>query len=126
MRLTEEQYSDLLQKRAPVAPKRSKYGNVKVVIDNITFDSQKEGRRYVELKGLEKFGEIHFLKLQVPFEVKINNKKICKYITDFTYTGKNGQLYVEDVKSEITRKHPVYRLKKKMVEAYHDILIIEI
>ena len=43
----------------PVASKPSKYRNVKTVVDNLTFDSQKEANRYVELKLLQAAGEIH-------------------------------------------------------------------
>lgn len=35
-----------------------KYHNRKTVIDGITFDSAKEARRYMELKLLERAGEI--------------------------------------------------------------------
>lgn len=34
----------------------SKYGNQKITIDNITFDSTGEGLRYKEIKLLEKTG----------------------------------------------------------------------
>lgn len=36
----------------------SKYGNQKITIDNITFDSTGEGLRYKELHLLEKTGRI--------------------------------------------------------------------
>ena len=41
----------------------SKYGNQKITIDNITFDSTGEGLRYKELKLLEKTGQIRDLQL---------------------------------------------------------------
>ena len=41
----------------------SKYGNQKITIDNITFDSTGEGLRYKELKLLEKTGWITDLQL---------------------------------------------------------------
>ena len=41
----------------------SKYGNQKITIDNITFDSTGEGLRYKELKLLEKTGQITDLQL---------------------------------------------------------------
>jgi hypothetical protein len=50
---------------------------------------------------------------------------VCKYISDFVYL-ENGQKIVEDVKSEYTRKLPVYRLKKKLVKAVHGIDIKEV
>ena len=49
-----------------------------------------------------------------------------KYIADFTYK-KDGKLYVEDVKSEITRKDKTYRLKIKiLLDRYKDIEFREI
>ncbi len=48
---------------------RAKYGNRKVVVDGITFDSKKEAQRYTELKLLEKTGKITGLQLQREFEL---------------------------------------------------------
>ena len=116
---------------------RSKYKAVKTTIDGITFDSKKEAKRYTELKLLEKAGHITHLELQPEYQITINGAKICKYKADFRYftvrqenneqyynskgewqtptmTGdKEGQI-VEDVKGF---KTPIYRLKKKLVEA---------
>jgi len=38
---------------------KNKYGNRKVTVDGITFDSRKEAARWQELRFLEKAGEIH-------------------------------------------------------------------
>ena len=115
----------------------NKYKAVKTTIDGITFDSKKEAKRYTELKLLEKAGHITHLELQPEYQITINGAKICKYKADFRYftvrqenneqyynskgewqtptmTGdKEGQI-VEDVKGY---KTPIYRLKKKLVEA---------
>ena len=126
---------------------RSKYKAVKTTIDGITFDSKKEAKRYTELKLLEKSGHITHLELQPEYQITINGAKICKYKADFRYftvraennersynskgewqtptmTGdKEGQI-VEDVKGF---KTPIYRLKKKLVEAsYPGTLIKEV
>ena len=116
---------------------RNKYKAVKTTIDGITFDSKKEAKRYTELKVLEKAGHITHLELQPAYEITINGAKICTYKADFRYftvraesnersynskgewqtptlTGqKEGQI-VEDAKGF---KTPIYRLKKKLVEA---------
>ena len=47
----------------------SKYGNRKVTVDGISFDSVREARRYKELKLLLLAGEIIGLQMQVPFEL---------------------------------------------------------
>lgn len=109
----------------------SKYNSRKTVIDDITFDSKKEAKRYVELKKKQEEGEITDLRLQVPFElvpsftIEIDGKKRkrrnIRYIADFTYY-ENGQKVVEDVKG---RKTDVYKLKKKLFEYKFKITIKE-
>ena len=105
--------------------KKPKYGNKTAVKDGHGFDSQKESRRYQDLKLLEKAGEIQNLDLQTPFEIVINGVRVCIYRSDFTYF-ENGKLVVEDVKSEATRKLPLYRLKKKLVKAWLNLEIQEV
>ena len=41
--------------------KRTKFGNVKTVIDGYKFDSIAEGNRYLQLRDMEKRGEIQEL-----------------------------------------------------------------
>lgn len=103
-------------------PRQNKYGNQKVVIDGITFDSKTEGRRYSELKLMEKAGEIIGLEMQVPYVLQPgfrdkNGKWIApiKYVADFVYMTKDGDNIIEDVKSPATRQNAVYQLKKKMM-----------
>ena len=104
--------------------RKNKYNNVKTVIDGMVFDSKKEGNRYLELKILERAGKIKRLKTQVPLPVILNDQKICKFVADFEYY-EDGEQIIEDVKSEITRKNPVYRLKKKLIEALYNLKIRE-
>lgn len=106
-------------------PVKSKYKNKPVVINGIKFQSTKEGARYGELLLLERNLIIHDLQRQVPFQIKVNGVKVCRYIADFTYM-QDGKLQVEDVKSEHTKKLPVYRLKKKLMQAVHGIEIKEV
>ena len=102
---------------------RSKYRNVKTVVDGVTFDSGAEARRYGELKLLERAGEIENLELQPKFDCIIDGKKVCRYRADFSYFTKEKRV-VEDVKGF---KTPVYRLKKKLVEAlFPGVTITEI
>ena len=109
----------------------SKYNSRKTVIDDITFDSKKEAKRYVELKKKQEEGEISDLRLQVPFElvpsftIEIDGKKRkrrnIRYIADFVYY-QDGQKVVEDVKG---RKTDIYKLKKKLFEYKYKITIKE-
>jgi hypothetical protein len=104
----------------------SKFRARKTKTDGITFDSQKEAMRYLELKALLDQGKIKDLKLQFKFDCVVNDQKICYYLADFVYLDSKGKTVVEDVKSEYTAKNPVYRLKKKLVEALHDVVITEV
>lgn len=101
--------------------RRSKYRNIKTEVDGRLFHSKKEAARYLVLRDLENSGEISDLKCQVTFTITVNNRKICRYIADFTYI-ENGVFVVEDVKGRIT---DVYRLKKKLMLACHSIEIRE-
>lgn len=95
----------------------SKYGNHTAEREGVTFHSKKEARRYDELKLLERAGEISGLKIQPKFPFVVAGKLICAYHADFQYLEKDGRVVVEDVKSAITRKNPVYRIKAKLFEA---------
>lgn len=101
--------------------RHGKYNAKKVVIDGIEFDSTWEGKRYSQIKILEKSGEVKDLKLQVPFRLEVNDSLICTYIADFVYL-EDGKQVVEDAKGV---KTPEYLLKKKLMKAIHGIEIRE-
>jgi hypothetical protein len=117
----------LFQNPSSQAKKKSKYGNKKTEVDGITFDSEKEAKRYGELKIMQKAGLIGLLQMQVEYRLEVNGEKVASYIADFVYLdSQTGQTVVEDVKSEMTRKLPVYRLKKKLMKQIHNIEIAEV
>ena len=102
--------------------KKFKYRNIKVVVDGIKFDSKKEADYYGKLKMKEKAGLISDLKLQVKFKLLS-----FSYIADFVYfDNEKLRLEVVDVKSNITRRLPVYRMKKKAMKNELEILIKEV
>jgi hypothetical protein len=107
-----------------------KYGAVATTVDGIRFASKKESLRYLELKLLEKAGEIKGLVLQMPYDLHAfgatspRDKLLGRYIADFSYVNtRTGRHVVEDVKGFRT---PLYRWKKKHVEAQYGIEIVEI
>ena len=103
-----------------------KYKNIKTVINGISFDSKKEAGYYGILRLKEKAKLIDRFEMQVKYDLVVNNIKIGFYKADFV-TYKDGQvLEVIDVKSEMTKKLPVYRLKKKLIKAIYGIDIVEI
>ena len=109
----------------------NKYSNKKVILDNIKFDSKREGNRYMELKILEEAGLIKELELQKEFELQPRFKKNGKtyrkisYKADFYYFDNHlGRYVVEDVKGFKTE---VYKLKKKLFEyVYPDLELLEV
>lgn len=108
----------------PYQQKKAKYGNKKTVVDGITFDSIKESRVFQDLKILEKQGIIQNLELQKKFAIVpkikgVKGSRVRYYIADFVFQEiKNGEItrVIVDVKSPITRKNPVYTLKKQLVQ----------
>lgn len=101
----------------------SKYNNRRVLSDDGWFDSQREFRRWGELKLLEKAGKIADLKRQVPFELipKRGRLRAILYKADFVYT-ENGKQVVEDSKGY---RHRLYMLKWRLMEWIHGIEVIE-
>lgn len=112
-----------------------KYGNKKIKLDGILFDSKKEANRYCELKLLEKAGKIAELQLQKEFVLIPNQyqgegkkrklvERAVKYMADFYYFDFDTGKYVcEDVKGYHTKE---YILKRKMLLYMCGIRIIEI
>lgn len=125
------------------AAANNKYGNKKLTIDGETWDSQKEYMRWCELRLLERAGKIHGLKRQVPFVLIPTQRepgttgprggyrpgklleKECTYVADFVYTDENGQVVVEDTKSEAT-KTEAYIIKRKLMLWLHGLRIREV
>lgn len=124
MRMSEEEYAALIGKRLSKKPAAGpKYSNEKEEVDGIVFHSKKEARRYRDLKVMERLKEIESIELQPKFPVYINDKKVFLYTADFRYRVVGGDEVVEDVKGVRT---PVYRIKKRCVEAYYGITIKEL
>lgn len=112
--------------------KGSKMKNTKVVIDDLVFDSKKEANRYSELLLKLHLGNISKLELQKPFvlapSVILNGRKKppIRYVADFCYVTNEGEIVVEDVKSNFTKTLPVYRMKSHLMKAIHNIDITEV
>lgn len=100
---------------------RSKYNNVKTIVDGITFDSKREAARFGELKLLEKAGFIRNLELQPKFEFKLSSDGpvLFRYIADFRYF-ESATRVVEDIKGMETA---VFKLKKRLIEAAFNVKI---
>lgn len=85
--------------------------------------SKAEARRCDQLRLLERAGEIMRLEREVPYDFIVNGTKVFTYRADFRYFTDLGCV-VEDVKGFAT---PVYKLKKKLLEAqYPGLKIVEV
>lgn len=105
---------------------KSKYNNKKITVDGMVFDSKKEYLRFRELSMLVEIGDISDLQRQVPYVLidKSEYGRQIKYVADFVYKDKSGNLIVEDVKSKPTRTQ-LYLLKKRLLAERYGIKIKE-
>ena len=135
LRMTEEEYEawrrfhgDLARElpkdtKEEKKPKRQKYGNRKVTVDGMKFDSQHEADYYfANLLILYRAGHLKLLVRQAPFDLPGG----IKYVADFVTVDTEGNVAVIDAKSAITRKNRVYINKKKQMQAIWGIEIQEV
>jgi hypothetical protein len=108
--------------------KKSKYGNVKTVYKEMTFDSKRELERYKKLEWMLLAKDIFELRRQVkfPYESTYSANGLSltiknNYIADFTYYDKGGNFIVEDSKGAITKE---FALKKKIIEHTYEVKIL--
>lgn len=89
------------------------------------FPSGAELRRYRSLQLMQRCGNIYGLELQPSYNVVINGHEVTTYRADFRYYDDKGVLIIEDVKGTTNEKYhdPVFKLKRKLVEAVFGIKI---
>ena len=126
LKKAEEKHPDLFGETK--IEKKSKYGNKRVGIDGIKFDSQKEADYYCELKLQKREGELKWFLCQVPIVCNEgdNTTKPIRYYADFLVCRRDGILEFVDVKASKTFQTKVYKLKKKLVKSQWGIEIKEI
>jgi len=97
--------------------KRNKYNARKIEVNGIVFDSRKEAGKYIELKLLQRAGEVVDIQLQPEFvlvsDFEHRGKKVrgIKYTADFLVRWRDGRVQVIDVKGYRTRD---YIIRKKL------------
>ncbi len=102
---------------------RNKYGNKKVVVDNIKFDSHAEASYYEQLKWLLQAKQIKSFKCQPKFLLQEAFKKNgvtvrkIEYIADFEIHNLDGSIEIVDVKGAETKE---FLLKKKLFLKKYD------
>lgn len=101
------------------AKKTRKYRNTPTIIDGIRFDSKREGRRYCELRVLERAGDISALRRQPKYVLITEGVEVGQYVGDFEYVDKSGTLVTEDIKSPATARIRLFAWKKKHFAAQY-------
>lgn len=99
----------------------SKYGNCRVEVGGLHFDSKAEGRRWLDLQLLAKAGRITGLERQVRFPLEVDGQRIGCYVADFVYY-RGSERVVEDVKGA---KTALYKWKAKHFAAQYGHEIAE-
>ena len=113
--------------------KSGKVPHTKIKVGDIEFDSIAEHDRYIELLLMQKAGVISDLECHPSYEIipkqetpagKLNFRNVI-YTPDFRYK-KDGEVIVEEVKSEFTRKEKDYVLRRKMLYFTQGVYVEEI
>ena len=108
------------------ADTRSKYGNTRVMVDGITFDSKREAAHWQLLKARAAAGEITELRHHVVFPLLCPYEDralmVSTYEADFTYRDQYRRLHVVDVKGQRTQ---MYLLKRRWLQLQDGIRIEE-
>lgn len=87
--------------------------------------SKAEGKRWEELKLMQRSGLITNLIHQPSFDLTVNGILICRYRADAEYLTADGMRVIEDTKSKATIT-PLYRVKRALMAAIHGITITEV
>ena len=110
--------------------KKSKYGNRASEYGGAIYASKKEAlyAKHLDIlrKAVSDTDRVIAWQAQVPYEIWVRHKFICKYLLDFKVYYADGRIECIDIKGGNATKTPIYRLKKKLVEAIHCIVIKEI
>lgn len=116
------------RREVKAARSKQKYGNQRIEIDGVAFDSKAEARYWRVLQYRIKAREITNLRRQVVYElapaVVIGGRKRppLRYIADFVW-DEGGKTVTADVKGVVA---DAYRIKRHLMKSVHGIDIMEI
>lgn len=101
------------------AGRRGKFNANGRHINGTWFASEAEAERFLQLQEMLEAGKIGDLRVQVHFDLVVNNAKICGYRSDFAYwvldeQGRPTREVIEDVKGMET---PEFKIKLKLFNA---------
>ena len=111
----------------------SKYNARPTVVDGIRFASQKEARRYQELRLLEQAGQIRHLRCHPRYEIipafERNGEKhrAAHYTADFEYRDLvTGEFVAEDVKGGTATQTQAFKLRAKLFRLKYPDYVLRI
>lgn len=111
-------------------PKRNKYGNQRVEVEGLRFDSKHEAAVYAQLMERVRAGELKCVMRQVKFDLgggpNAARDSRYAYYADFVTVDMDNRIEVLDAKSEATRKNRTYINKRKQVLAEWGLEIREV
>lgn len=110
------------------APKKTKMGNKPTWADGHLFPSEKEAQCWMDLRVLEKAGEISELRKQYPLGITVNGEHICILIVDFRFKDKKGVYRYQDAKGRKGGgvQYAMFKLKQKLALASNKVVVEEI
>ena len=115
-----------LQAAHKPARRSNKYNARHTGIDGITYHSAREAKICHELRLAERAGHIKDLELQPKYDFVIDGVEIGTYTADARYfdlrKGFHGY-HVIDVKSEATAERADFKMKMKLMQAVHGIIV---
>ena len=100
----------------------SEHGSIPDVGGWKRFASQRETKRYIDLRTLEQSGKIRDLQCQVRYPLAVKSVKICTYVADFRYTEDGRGVVIEDCKGHRTQ---LYKIKKALMKAIYGFEVYE-
>lgn len=90
----------------------NKFGAKRQTVDGISFASQAEAKRYIELKMMERAGKISYLHTQPTFTMPVGN-----YTPDFLYIDNGtGKEIAEEIKGHPTE---AFRLRLRCFQFFY-------
>jgi hypothetical protein len=93
----------------------------------VYWHSRKEHRHWLVLRAAEAAGLIRELRRQVRYRLTVNGVEVGSYVADFTFfDAETDRVVVQDVKSSVTRKLPLYRLKRNLMRAVWGLTVEEV
>lgn len=91
--------------------------------NGVVYDSKREARHAMELDTWMLTGRVVKVERQIPFELRANDRKVCKIVIDFKVTWHTGEVTYQEVKGYETKD---WVIKRKLFAALYPDLKYEV